>query len=496
MRKKFAAFWATLVLCLLMALPAFAAKPALQAYVESDMNSVGGVSTTIHYRNNTGKTIKYIHWYMSPYNAVNDKVKSEIGNYAYGEETGPVAPFSAKLEKYGDNYAVFNGSLYRVSTDSYGCPYIYTGGQTYYLTDSEVNNYVLDREVYFDCMWYNWSIDHVVLDKAVIIYMDGSRQTVSGSSLTMNNSGILPKNDSFENEESFYEDVYAYSQYRAYNPDLVAAFGDDEHKYLEHFISSGMKEGRRGKYEFDLAAYKANNPDLVAVFGDDNQKYYDHYISSGKNEGRSAISGVPELEVMEFTGGFNSDKTTYYNAFYFRNNTGKQIQQVSFTVTAYDKNGNTRIDLDTVKSTKEFTVTGALEPETVDRNRATTIYTNDAVPEDSPFHTYREALYWVNHDGRQLDVYLDKYDRFFVMASGAKVGGDNSYTYLTQDEIDHALYHYFVRFDKAWNNSYIDHAILNNVTITYADGTVETIPASRAMSTRRKASLQNQPVMS
>ena len=50
----------------------------------------------------------------------------------------------------------------------------------------------------------------------------------------------------------------------------------------------GMKEGRQGSSAFNLAAYKANNPDLVAAFGEDNQKYYEHYISSGKSEGRKA----------------------------------------------------------------------------------------------------------------------------------------------------------------------------------------------------------------
>ena len=39
---------------------------------------------------------------------------------------------------------------------------------------------------------------------------------------------------------------------------------------------------------FNLDAYKANNPDLVAAFGNDNVKYYDHYITSGKAEGRIA----------------------------------------------------------------------------------------------------------------------------------------------------------------------------------------------------------------
>lgn len=339
MRKKLAAFWVTLVLCLLAAMSAFAAKPALQAYLTFDMNSVGGVSPTIYYRNNTGKTLKYIDWYMTPYNAVNDKVRSEIIHYTYGEVTGPVAPFSTSLEKdrYTAAYAVMNGQLYDISTDAAGCPYLYQNGIRTYLTNSEVDQLVLDQEAYFECMWYNWSIDHIVITKAVITYMDGSTQTVSGSSMMMINSGAALQNEPYETLKSRYADVYDYTQYKAYNPDLVSVFGDDEHRYLEHFLSNGMKEGRRGKYEFDLASYKANNPDLVAVFGADNVKYYEHYISCGKSEGRSALSTVPEFEITNWEMVWSKTPGAYgYGDINlemdYRNNTGRTIDKVEIVL--------------------------------------------------------------------------------------------------------------------------------------------------------------------
>lgn len=65
-------------------------------------------------------------------------------------------------------------------------------------------------------------------------------------------------------------------------------YGDNEWKYLEHFVNSGMKEGRQASEEFNLEAYKASNPDLVGALGDNNQSYYEHYIASGKAEGRKA----------------------------------------------------------------------------------------------------------------------------------------------------------------------------------------------------------------
>ena len=81
----------------------------------------------------------------------------------------------------------------------------------------------------------------------------------------------------YEQLLSQYSAVYNYKDYVAYNADLVAVYGENPWKLLQHFINSGMKEGRQGSSEFNLAAYKANNPDLVALFGDDNAKYYEHY---------------------------------------------------------------------------------------------------------------------------------------------------------------------------------------------------------------------------
>lgn len=92
-----------------------------------------------------------------------------------------------------------------------------------------------------------------------------------------------------EDKENNYISVYNYNYYRENNPDLVTLYGDNRESYLDHFVNVGMKEGRQGSENFNLAVYKANNPDLVSSFGDDNVKYYEHYISSGRAEGRKAV---------------------------------------------------------------------------------------------------------------------------------------------------------------------------------------------------------------
>jgi hypothetical protein len=80
--------------------------------------------------------------------------------------------------------------------------------------------------------------------------------------------------------------VYQYAEYKKYNSDLVALYGDDEPRYYFHFLAYGMKEGRRGSAEFDPKAYRANNKDLDEAYGDDWAEYYWHYLQHGKSEGR------------------------------------------------------------------------------------------------------------------------------------------------------------------------------------------------------------------
>jgi hypothetical protein len=52
----------------------------------------------------------------------------------------------------------------------------------------------------------------------------------------------------------------------------------------KHFCDFGMNELRQACAEFDPKKYKADNADLVAAFGDDNFQYYQHYIVFGKQE--------------------------------------------------------------------------------------------------------------------------------------------------------------------------------------------------------------------
>jgi hypothetical protein len=86
-----------------------------------------------------------------------------------------------------------------------------------------------------------------------------------------------------------YADVYDCVTYAEYNKDLLRSFGNDMPRYIEHFVSTGMAEGRRASEDFDVHAYRELNPDLDALYGDDWKAYYEHYIAFGKAEGRPAV---------------------------------------------------------------------------------------------------------------------------------------------------------------------------------------------------------------
>lgn len=104
------------------------------------------------------------------------------------------------------------------------------------------------------------------------------------------------------NEEA-YAAVFDATFYAEHNPDLKAVFGNDVNALLNHFITCGMAEGRRGNTEFDVHAYKACYADLQAVFGEDLSAYYYHYISTGKAEGRDGSGGEPyKAEILQISG--------------------------------------------------------------------------------------------------------------------------------------------------------------------------------------------------
>ena len=76
-------------------------------------------------------------------------------------------------------------------------------------------------------------------------------------------------------------------RYLASNLDIARAYGADEARGLDHWISKGFMENR-GIGTFSAAQYLANYADLRAAFGTDERAATLHWITAGAAEGRSA----------------------------------------------------------------------------------------------------------------------------------------------------------------------------------------------------------------
>lgn len=315
--QTFASIFFCLVLCVMAAMPAAAAQPAVEiTQFNMSMDSVGGVSVSFSFRNNSGKTIKYIDLKLNAYNRVGDPVLDTItgGSPRTLQVVGPIEPDTAvpyvvsTYEDYsavGTPFAVYSTTPYVINNSSgepmlvyldkynnfFVKPSVYGDENTFvYLSDYEINNVMYSiNDVTFEDIMYNSIVDYLTVNRMVVTYMDGTTQTISGDAAVSSNRYYTLQNQPFLPTVARYSAVYNSNDYKALNPDLAAALGDNEKLLFEHFINNGMKEGRQGSLSFNLAAYKAHNPDLAAALGDDNVKYYEHFISFGKAEGRTAV---------------------------------------------------------------------------------------------------------------------------------------------------------------------------------------------------------------
>ena len=103
--------------------------------------------------------------------------------------------------------------------------------------------------------------------------------------------------------EDFLNPIFNVTYYKNHYSDLRKAFGEVEALYLDHFMQSGVEEGRRASEYFDVIFYKNNNSDLKKVYGDDLAQYYQHYAEYGINEYRN---GAKQEEICD-----EKYKTTY-----------------------------------------------------------------------------------------------------------------------------------------------------------------------------------------
>ena len=90
--------------------------------------------------------------------------------------------------------------------------------------------------------------------------------------------------DSLTFDAEYYINVY---------PDIKNAFGNDYQSAYDHFMTFGIKEGRKGSPYFDVYYYLNQNSDLQKAFGSNYELAYNHFVYSGINENRA---GSPYID--------------------------------------------------------------------------------------------------------------------------------------------------------------------------------------------------------
>ena len=107
-----------------------------------------------------------------------------------------------------------------------------------------------------------------------------------------------------------YSEVYDYNYYVNAYPDIKKAFSDDDTRVLEHFVVSGMAEGRIASANFNVHIYMNNYIDLQIAYGGDWKAYFMHYLNYGRNEGRTGAKRLPLQENDQYFGYYEGYKIT------------------------------------------------------------------------------------------------------------------------------------------------------------------------------------------
>lgn len=114
-----------------------------------------------------------------------------------------------------------------------------------------------------------------------------STNNIQPSTSTTTANITTPSPQSITISDTSYDNIaFNASYYANKHKDVYNTCGDNAKALYDHFINSGMAEGRQSSEQFNISVYKANNQDLIDAFGDDFMKYYNHFIEYGYNENR------------------------------------------------------------------------------------------------------------------------------------------------------------------------------------------------------------------
>ena len=104
-----------------------------------------------------------------------------------------------------------------------------------------------------------------------------------------------------EQINNYILNVEAYKQ--AY-PDLAAVFGDDVESYVNHYLTTGIYEGRTKGVLFDPLTYAEAYGDIRSTYGYDVIALVEHYVNCGVAENRTmgTSHGYADIAAAENSG--------------------------------------------------------------------------------------------------------------------------------------------------------------------------------------------------
>lgn len=109
-------------------------------------------------------------------------------------------------------------------------------------------------------------------------------------------------------------DLFDAEYYAERHADVKAALGTDPDVLFDHYVTYGVKEGRKGSQWFDVESYRSRYADLENAFGDNWEAYVNHYLTYGISEHRDgggevfdAISYAERYEDVKEAYGYDWD---------------------------------------------------------------------------------------------------------------------------------------------------------------------------------------------
>ena len=221
-------------------------------YVD-DVNSVGGVDMRISWTNTSDKTIKYIHFYVVPYNAVGDQMYCDIRDHSRFDAyvTGPCEPGHQGYYKIGD---IYYGNLW-------------------------------------ETVWYNSSIKTIELVGIKIIYMDGSIIDIEKKDISKTFVEFSPLKEGYDVDEAFVE----------YYPD------DEKHRF--YWAVDYLGVSMRPNVNIDVRIVNDNNVEVFSCNHYAKSENYTEINRYGVNKWMMATS----MYDSEIKAGSVATGTLYYH---------------------------------------------------------------------------------------------------------------------------------------------------------------------------------------